>query len=140
MMLRTIIGLAAIPVTAAPLAAQDQDPLAEPFATIGGQMKDQGATETGWQQRGTLAQGGSAVITVKLKDGASFAIAGVCDAGCANINMLLNDARGPVDEDMEDDNFPIVVANKPGTYTLRVVMERCSTATCAYGVKAYRQP
>ncbi|MDF7776770.1 hypothetical protein P1X14_16045 [Sphingomonas sp. AOB5] len=99
-----------------------------------------GFSPTGWETRGELKQGGEVTVQVALKGGSEFSIVGVCDTDCTNLDIYLTDASGKlVDSDVEDDDFPIVAASAPGTYTARIVMVGCSAAPCAYGAKAFKQ-
>lgn len=99
-----------------------------------------GYSPTGWETRGEMKQGAEQTFQVALKGGSEFSIVGVCDTDCSNLDIYLSDASGKlVDSDVEDDDFPIVGATAPGTYTARVVMKGCASAPCAFGAKAYKK-
>ena len=134
------IGMAVAPVSASIAATPGQDAVQQLFDKATEVFKDKGFTPTGWQQRGELKQGGEASFTVSLKGGTQYSIVGACDTDCSNFDSYITDSKGNlVDSDVEDDDFPIVSVAASGTYTLRVVMKACSSAPCAYGVKAFMQ-
>lgn len=132
------MGLALAPVSAG-FAAPVQDVIQTLFDKADELFADKGLKPTGWQQRGELAQGASASFKVSLKAG-SNALVGLCDTDCSDLNMYVTDSSGkPVDQDVEDDDFPIVILDKGGSFTVRLEMKSCASAPCSFGVKAYRQ-
>lgn len=132
------IGMAVAPVSASIAATPGQDAVQQLFDKATEVFKDKGFTPTGWQQKGELKQGSETSYTVTLKGGVQ-ALVGMCDGDCSNIDMFVSKGGTEVDSDVEDDDFPIVVVNEPGTYTVRLVMKACSSSSCAVGVKGYQQ-
>jgi hypothetical protein len=132
-------GMAIAPITAA-VASPDSDIIQQLFDKAAEIYKDKGYSETGWQQRGELKQGGEISYTVNLKGGSQYSIVGMCDTDCSNFDAYVTDSSGKlVDSDTEEDDFPIVAVSASGTYTVRLVMKACSSAPCAYGVKSFKQ-
>lgn len=132
-------GMALVPVSAT-LAAPQSDIIQQLFDKAAEIYKSKGYSETGWQQRGELAQGAEVSYSVSLKGGSQYSVVGMCDTDCSNLDAYLTDSSGKlVDSDVEDDDFPIVAASASGTYTLRLVMKACKSAPCAIGAKAFRQ-
>jgi hypothetical protein len=131
-------GLTALIAIMVPVAASGaQDTLGQLFDKADEIYTQKGYTATGWERRGTLAQGKEQLIQVALSGGASYQLIGVCDTDCKNLDIQLLDANGKeVDKDVEDDDFPIVGADASGTYTARVTMTTCE-GTCAFGVKSF---
>jgi hypothetical protein len=142
MMIKAVYAFAAMGMALAPVsavvAAPPQDIIQTLFDKATELFKDKGFVETGWQQRGELKQGAEANYTVTLKGGNSFALVGMCDTDCSNLDMIVSDTSGKVvDQDVEDDDFPIVILTSGGTYNVRLQMKACSSAPCAFGTKAY---
>jgi hypothetical protein len=60
----------------------------------------------------------------------------MCDASCSDLNLrLLKDGR-TLDEDVADDDAPVMMLKDfpGGLVTVRVEMRGCSASTCAYRV------
>ena len=103
-------------------------------------FKEKGFTPTGFKSDGSLAQGASKKIAVTLKGGDLYTIVGMCDGDCKDLNLRLLDSSGSeVDNDLEDDDFPIVAAKAAGGYTISVEMKGCGPSACRYRLVAYRQ-
>lgn len=138
-MLAAAVAMAVLPGSA--IHAQPQaDPVTETLDLVAGVMTDEGFAATGWEQRGTLAEGGEASFRVKLTDGRLYTFSGACGEACGNLDLHLTDAKGrEVDSDVEDDTVPIVAIDASGTYTVRVVMKACSASSCAFGIRGYRK-
>ena len=132
------IGMAVAPVSAS-IAAPVQDVIQVLMDKADELFGDKGLTPTGWQQKGELKQGGEVTYSVKLQAGTN-ALVGMCDTDCSNLDMYVTDSSGnAIDQDVEDDDFPIVILTQGGTVNVRLVMKTCSSSPCAYGVKGYRQ-
>lgn len=134
------VGMALAPVSASSAAMQDSDIIQKLFDKAAEIYQDKGYSPTGFQQRGEMKQGAETTFTVSLKGGTQYSVVGMCDTDCSNLDAYLTDSSGNlVDSDVEDDDFPIVSATASGTYTVRLVMKACSSAPCAFGVKAFKQ-
>lgn len=135
------LGVAAMAGAMVPAAAWSQsDIITQLFDKAAGIYKDKGYAPTGTDQRGELGEGAETRLTVKVTGGSAFSIVGVCDLDCGNLDIQLLGIDGSeVAKDVEDDDFPIVNFDKPGTYTVRVTMVKCKDNPCAFGIKAFKQ-
>ena len=81
-------------------------------------------------------------LTFTLKRGGTYAIVGVCDEDCRDIDFELYDENGnSVEVDRDTDDYPIVEITPrwTGKFRLEVDMYSCSTSYCYYGVGVFRQ-
>ncbi len=89
---------------------------------------------------GDLGDGGEDVITLNLRRGVTYAILGVCDEDCRDIDLELYDDNGNlVSFDIETDDLPVVRVTPRwnARFVIRVYMANCSNAPCRYGVGAF---
>ncbi len=85
----------------------------------------------------SLGRGGVEDVTVTLRQGKAYALIGVCDDDCRDLDFKLYDDNGNlVASDTQGDDTPIVRASPrwSAQFTLRVAMVKCSNAPCRYGV------
>lgn len=74
---------------------------------------------------------------VSLESGQDYAIWGVCDQDCTDIDLTLYDDDGnQVDQDIQTDDKPLVrvTPRRNGRYRIKVSMATCSANPCRYGV------
>ena len=79
-------------------------------------------------------------LTLTLHKGVNYALVGVCDTDCDDLDIkLYNDDGQLVGQDTKPDNTPIVgvVPAHTQEFTLRMVMSRCNNNPCFYGVGVY---
>jgi len=79
-------------------------------------------------------------MTLNLHAGTTYALIGVCDQDCTDIDLRLYDSDGDeVDSDLKTDDKPIVqiAPRVTGEYRVKVTMASCSTSPCFYGVGVY---
>ena len=140
MRIRSLV-LAATAGAMLPAAVSAQgDIIAQLFEKAAAIYKDKGYAPTGTDQRGELGEGAETRLTIKATGGTAFSVVGVCDLDCGNLDIRLLGIDGSeVAKDVEDDDFPIVNFEKPGTYTVRVTMVKCKSSPCAFGIKAFKQ-
>jgi len=137
-MRKLLVAAALAPAALLLTAAAPQDVLDQVEAKATELLGQKGLNPTGWVNNGSLEQGGKASVKVSLKGGAVYSIVGMCDNGCTDLNTVLTDASGnEVDSDVEADDFPLLVTDKSGTFTLTVTMVGCKTSTCRYRLKSY---
>lgn len=89
-----------------------------------------------------LRQNESDRLTVTIGSPGNFLLLGLCDADCPDLDLKIYDSRGAlVGQDTEVDSTPIVEFYAPtrGDYTLEVLMYRCTTEPCRYGVRLYER-
>jgi hypothetical protein len=88
-----------------------------------------------------LDANGEARLTFTLRKGATYAIIGVCDEDCSDIDMEIYDQNGnSIAVDRGTDDYPMLQISPAWTaeFTLEVDMYNCSTSYCYYGVGVYR--
>ncbi|WP_225977448.1 hypothetical protein [Nostoc sp. CENA543] len=89
---------------------------------------------------GDLGGNGEDDITVNLRKGVSYAIVGVCDEDCNDIDLKLYDDNGNlIASDTETDDNPVVTVSPRwnARFKIRVVMPKCSNAPCRYGIGVF---
>ncbi|MEM1391705.1 MAG: PPC domain-containing protein [Cyanobacteria bacterium P01_H01_bin.150] len=90
----------------------------------------------------SLAHRRSNSIRIRLRAGKSYAIVGVCDRDCRDLDIALYDSAGNrIASDFKNDDTPFITINpnRSGTYRIRVNMARCNNNPCYYGVGAFGQ-
>jgi len=105
-------------------------------------LHDAGYESTPDTLAGTLNTGESTWMTLRLEAGRSFVVTGVCDADCAALELALYSPNGyEVDAARSAESAPIVqvVPRETGRYRVRVVMARCTTNPCRYGIGVFRK-
>jgi|GEM_PF-1363901 len=79
-------------------------------------------------------------LKIPLDAGVNYAIIGVCDQDCTDLDFILYDDNGnQIGTDREVDNFPVVTVNPrwSATFTLKVDMYQCGHAPCYFGVGVF---
>ncbi len=90
----------------------------------------------------TLDSDRSEYLTVNLRGGTSYALVGVCDQDCQDLDLRLYDENGNlVSSDSDTDDFPVVSVTPrwSGQYKVKVTMYECSTSYCYYGVGVFNR-
>ena len=88
----------------------------------------------------SLAHRRSNNITINLRAGKPYAIVGVCDRDCQDLDIALYDSAGNrIASDFKNDDTPTIIVNpnRSGAYRIRVNMANCNTNPCYYGVGAF---
>jgi hypothetical protein len=89
---------------------------------------------------GDLGRGGQNDITLTLRRDVDYAIIGVCDNDCRDIDLVLYDDNGNlIASDVQQDDTPMVKVSPRwnAQFTIRVKMASCSNAPCRYGIGAF---
>lgn len=89
---------------------------------------------------GSLSDDENESLTLNLRRGNQYAIVGVCDEDCSDIDLRLFDEDGDeVDSDVETDDNPVVQVSPrdSGKYRIKVIMADCRTSPCFYGVGVF---
>jgi hypothetical protein len=105
-------------------------------------LHDTGYEPVPQSHAGALNTGESASFTVTLEGGATYVLTGVCDPDCDALDLALYAPNGyEVDAARSSESAPIVqvAPRETGVYRVRVVMARCSTNPCRYGVAVFRK-
>ena len=103
-------------------------------------LEDRGFELTHDPYTGSLSNHESESLTLNLRSGNDYAILGVCDEDCTDIDLRLFDEDGDeIDSDVETDDNPVVQVSprNSGKYRIKVIMATCSTSPCFYGVGVF---
>ena len=103
-------------------------------------LSDRGYDQTHDTQIGSLRDDENDSFTLTLHSGTAYALVGVCDNDCSDLDMVLYDADGgQVDSDVQTDDVPIVQVTPRETmrYRVKVIMATCKTNPCWYGIGVY---
>jgi hypothetical protein len=106
----------------------------------GPMLADQGFTRHGPSVLGLLSADESEQLTLPLAAGRQYAIVGVCDEDCGNLDLVLaRSARQEVASDRGEGNVPLVKVTTTlgGSYSLKVLMTSCRKGPCRYGIAVY---
>ena len=142
-MKRFILSAAAVLACAAtPAAAQDRwdQQVRTMLVEAGKRMEGNGMTLTHQIQTGSLNEDGKQTFSFTLDIGREYAILGLCDEDCTDVDLTLFDAAGrQVDTDVADDDFPVVTVSpgRTAAYRVQVSMASCSAEPCRFGVGVF---
>ncbi len=103
-------------------------------------LSDKGYEQTHETQIGSLHDNENDSFTLTLHSGTTYALVGVCDNDCKDLDLVLYDADGnQVDSDIGPDDVPIVQVTPSETqrYRVKVIMANCQTSPCWYGIGVY---
>ncbi len=117
-----------------------ENQVGDQLSTAARVFSEKGFESTHDRYTGTLRQGEYEYLNVTLHAGTAYALVGVCDNDCHDLDLVLYDADGnEVDADRKTDDTPIVVASPGETerYRLKVIMVNCATSPCFYGIGTY---
>jgi hypothetical protein len=106
-------------------------------------LADQGFQLTGPARLGMLSADESELLTIPMLAGRSYAIVGVCDEDCGNLDLVLSrSTRQEVASDRGDGNVPMVKVTTAlaGSYGIKVIMTACRMGPCRYGIAIYSKP
>ncbi len=138
-------GLLALVLTAAPPAAAQVPPGLANDLMMGlddqeDNLFNEGFAHAAGPLYGDLAQSRGSVLTVSLRAGQEYTIAGVCDRRCGDIDLRLIDPRGQmIASDVRGNNEPEmhVRPTVTGQHSIQVGMIRCEAPTCWFAVNVY---
>lgn len=138
------VSVAAISLAAGRLSAQTPQAFVTQLqgylAQYSGEFLNSGYGVFGTFQTGNLPDDGRGSHTATLTAGVRYAIVGVCDRDCSDLDLSLTSPTGAtVASDFALDDHPTLRFTAPvtGTYNLTVVMATCTQAPCYYGVQLY---
>ncbi|HEY9802966.1 MAG TPA: hypothetical protein V6D25_21565 [Leptolyngbyaceae cyanobacterium] len=89
---------------------------------------------------GDLGRNGDDYITINLRQGVSYAILGVCDEDCNDLDIELYDDNGNlIAYDTKPDDRPFITVRPRwnARFRIKVLMPGCSNAPCRYGIGAF---
>ena len=93
-------------------------------------------------EEGKLNDGDTQAYTVTLETGQRYALMGVCDEDCLDLDLELFDGYGNlVSRDESHDDAPIVEVSEAtgGEFMLQVTMYDCNANPCYFGLGLYRE-
>jgi hypothetical protein len=131
----TSVGLLAVVV--GPVEAQWQEQVNTQLRQMQAVLEERGYQRSGEVQTGATASGDPESISLTLRGGQEYVIAGVCDDDCSDLDLRLYDRGGnELAEDIELDAWPILeyAPSASGDFRVQVVMVTCSVSPCFYGV------
>lgn len=79
-------------------------------------------------------------IRFNMYAGRTYEVIGACDNDCSDLDLFVYDENGVlVTSDVENDDHPIVIftVQRTAKYRVDVVMTRCATFSCGWGVVAW---
>ncbi|WP_159713369.1 hypothetical protein [Sphingomonas sp. AX6] len=129
----------AVGTLAAPAIGQS-DTVSTLLETANDLFGAQGFKPTGWRERGSIADDAEARHSIQLTAGTQYAMLGVCDDDCEDLDLEILDPTGrSVAEDEAADDSPIVnfETESAGRYQVVARMADCDAAPCAYGIAAF---
>lgn len=134
------LGIAA----AAPAQAQNQyvQQIRAQLSRAANTIRSQGYVPAQDMISGNLNQGARESMMVTLNGGTRYAIVGVCDEDCTDVDLRIMGPDGSqLDEDIETDDTPVLefVAPVTGQYRMMVMMATCSTAPCYWGAQIFQR-
>ncbi len=79
-------------------------------------------------------------LTLELLKGIDYAILGVCDKDCTDINLeLFDENQNSLDADYQLDNKPLVKISPKWTsvFKVKITIPRCKASRCTYGIGVF---
>lgn len=123
-------------------AAAAQDSVGRQLSEAVGRLAKSGYRETHGRTRGTLRQGQETSYTLDFTQGRTYAVVGVCDNDCSDLDLQLHDDNGNlVAQDTETDDTPVVSVSPrwTGRFRVTVKMHACSVSPCDFGLLVLTQ-
>lgn len=121
-----------------PMGRWDREVAAQ-LARAARPLEEQGYTRRSEPSLGSLNQGETDSMTIGLREGGEYALVGVCDSACTDLDLRLFDESSHELAVALNPGTPILRITVPRTskYRLRVVMTACSHSPCRYGVGVF---
>lgn len=145
-MMRVALLLAAaavlVPVAASAIPSEYENQLRRQINVADGLYRDRGYTRTMGPEMDGLGEGATDRYEVQLTEGANYAVHGVCDNDCTDLDLKIYDENNNlIAEDTSTDDQPIVQVTPrwSGKFRLEVLMYDCNSAPCYYAVSVYRK-
>jgi len=134
------IGIGLGFATAAQAQNQYQQQITNQLTAAASTIRGQGYNADRAPLTGSLNDDTEETLMVNLTGGVRYAILGVCDNDCSDVDLQLFSGDGTkIAEDLATDDHPVVtlVAQYTGQYRLKVLMPACRTNPCYYGVQVF---
>jgi hypothetical protein len=138
----SLLALAAAVAFSTDAVAQNQyqQQIAQQFTNWAPRFAQQGFSMQGTATTGSLNDDADESILINLSSGTRYAIAGVCDQDCNDVDLQVFSSDGTkIGEDLQTDDKPVVIftAGYTGQFRVKVLMATCSTNPCYYGVQIF---
>ena len=117
-----------------------QQQITRQLTNAAGAVSGQGYTADRAPVMGSLNDDARESVLMQLSSGVRYAILGVCDNDCTDVDLRVQDPMGNmVGEDLATDDTPVVefVSGQTGQYRVTVMMATCNTNPCYYGVQVF---
>ncbi|HUR92601.1 MAG TPA: hypothetical protein VMY38_08010 [Gemmatimonadaceae bacterium] len=116
-----------------------QSLLDQMIAITSGQGYQRDVSTFGSQIIGALDDDGVVQIQVTLRAGTRYAIGGVCDSDCSDLDLSVTSGTTVVGSDVLSDDTPIVTftAQNTGPYMVKITMATCSANPCSFGLMVF---
>ena len=135
-----LVALTGVSASKAVAQNQYQQQIQTQFNNWAPRFSQQGLTAQGSPMTGSLNNDATESILVNLTAGTRYALAGVCDQDCTDVDLQIFSSDGTkIGEDLATDDKPVVVFNAAytGQYRVKVLMATCNTNPCYYGVQVF---
>lgn len=135
-----VLAVGAAATTESLAQNQYQQQIANQMARWSPNFNSRGFNAIGQIMSGSINDDADANITVSLIAGTQYAVAGVCDNDCTDVDLQVYAADGTkLGEDLDTDDHPVVAftASYSGQFRVRVMMATCNTNPCYYGVQVF---
>jgi hypothetical protein len=119
-----------------------QQQIRNQLATASDTVRAHGYSADREAMMGSLNASAKETMMVNLQGGARYAIVGVCDNDCSDVDLRLWAPDGnKLAEDILLDDTPVLefTATVTGQYRLSVEMATCRTNPCYWGVQVYKR-
>ncbi len=135
-LLTLALGCALAPDAAAQASYQQQ--IRASLRAAAGRVALRGAQPEGEARMGVLNGGRQAPEFLELRAGVRYAIVGVCDENCPDLDLrIFGPNLAKIAEDVQQNATPTLEFTAPaaGRYRLSVEMVSCNANPCAWGVQ-----
>ena len=141
--MKAVLGAALLAAAvASQVTAQNtyQQQITRQLTNAAGAVSGQGYSADRAPVMGSLNDDARESVLMQLNSGVRYAILGVCDNDCTDVDLRVQDPMGNmVGEDLATDDTPVVefVSGQTGQYRVTVMMATCNTNPCYYGVQVF---
>ncbi|MFT5680116.1 MAG: hypothetical protein ACI8RZ_001021 [Myxococcota bacterium] len=89
-----------------------------------------------------LSPAGVATVPLNLPSGYEYAVMGVCDNDCSDLDLTVLKGGLDLSVDTSTDDWPVVKIMPTGSsdYAIKVTMYQCATSTCGYQLTVWQRP
>lgn len=126
-----------VTATAAPAQTRWERQVQDQLQLVAQDLAPRGFHPAGEPFSGRLSQGRAARFRLALRPNVTYALVGLCDEDCRNLDLRLIDQQDrPVTTSTAGGDKPFlqVTAETGGKFTLVVTMAQCGTPPCSFGV------